>query len=66
MQAPMVGRWSDAYGRRPFLILTFVFASLPVMVLFFNLHFKTSMYFYYPAQASLPSSWTYAFGVRLQ
>ena len=46
----MVGRWSDAYGRRPFLILTFIFASMPVLVLFFNLHYQTSMYFYYPAQ----------------
>ena len=48
----MVGRWSDAYGRRPFLIVTFIFASMPVLVLFFNLHYNTSMYFYYPAQVS--------------
>jgi len=48
----MVGRWSDAYGRQPFLVMTFVCASFPVMVLFLNLHFGISMFFYFPAQVT--------------
>lgn len=50
LQAPHVGKWSDAYGRQPFLLLTFVCASFPVLVLYFNLNYGLSMYFYFPAQ----------------
>lgn len=49
--APLIGKWSDCYGRQPFLVLTFVCASFPVLVLFFNLNYGLSMYFYFPAQA---------------
>ena len=55
LQAPLVGKFSDAYGRRPFLAATFICASFPVMVLCFHLNFGLSMYFYFPAQARGPS-----------
>lgn len=54
-QAPLVGRWSDAYGRKPFLIICFLLASLPVLVLVLHMCYQLPLYFYFPAQA-----WTLA------
>lgn len=53
LQAPLVGKWSDAYGRQPFLLVTFICSSFPVLVLFFNFNYGLSMYFYFPAQVTL-------------
>lgn len=50
MQAPLVGRWSDAYGRKPFLIICFALASLPVLVLVLHMRYNISLLFYFPAQ----------------
>ncbi|KAK9787487.1 hypothetical protein WJX73_002756 [Symbiochloris irregularis] len=48
--APLVGRWSDAYGRKPFLIICFLLASLPVLVLVLHMCYQLPLYFYFPAQ----------------
>lgn len=49
--APMIGSWSDKYGRKPFLIIAFSTASLPLLVILLHLQFGVSMLFYFPAQA---------------
>ncbi|KAL3156285.1 hypothetical protein ABBQ32_012557 [Trebouxia sp. C0010 RCD-2024] len=49
--APMIGSWSDKYGRKPFLIAAFSTASLPLLVILLHLQFGLSMLFYFPAQA---------------
>ncbi|DBA82924.1 hypothetical protein WJX77_008143 [Trebouxia sp. C0004] len=49
--APMIGSWSDKYGRKPFLIIAFSTASLPLLVILLHLQFGLSMLFYFPAQA---------------
>ena len=46
-----MGRWSDAYGRKPFLIICFLLASLPVLVLVLHMVYQLPLYFYFPAQA---------------
>ena len=43
-----MGRWSDAYGRRPFLVLCFIFAGLPVIVLTLHIQYHISLYYYFP------------------
>ena len=53
LQAPLVGKWSDVYGRKPFLMMTFICASFTITVLFLNLNFGVSMFFYFPAQVKL-------------
>lgn len=50
VQAPMIGSWSDKYGRKPFLIAAFSTASLPLLVILLHLQFGLSMLFYFPAQ----------------
>lgn len=50
VQAPMIGSWSDKYGRKPFLIIAFSTASLPLLVILLHLQFGLSMLFYFPAQ----------------
>ena len=50
VQAPMIGSWSDKYGRKPFLIIAFSTASLPLLVILLHLQFGVSMLFYFPAQ----------------
>eukprot|EP00891_Asterochloris_glomerata_P006385 jgi/Astpho2/6385/Aster-06047 len=51
--APMVGSWSDSYGRKPFLLAGFFTALLPVSVVSLHLTFPglISLYLYYPASA---------------
>ena len=46
----MIGSWSDKYGRKPFLIIAFSTASLPLLVILLHLQFGLSMLFYFPAQ----------------
>ena len=55
LQAPMVGSWSDSYGRKPFLLAGFFTALLPVSVVSLHLTFPglISLYLYYPASVSL-------------
>jgi len=38
-----VGRWSDAHGRKPFMLLAMVFNALPACVLVLYLYFGTSL-----------------------
>ena len=54
----MIGSWSDKYGRKPFLIIAFSTASLPLLVILCHLQFGLSMLFYFPAQASQHNSFT--------
>ena len=50
----MVGSWSDLYGRKPFLVVGFFTALLPVSVVSLHLTFPglVSLYLYYPASVS--------------
>ena len=48
----MIGSWSDKYGRKPFLIIAFSTASLPLLVILLHLQFGLSMLFYFPAQVT--------------
>lgn len=50
LQSPMIGNWSDKYGRKPFMVMGFATASLPLLVILLNLQFGVSMLFYFPAQ----------------
>ena len=38
-----MGRWSDAHGRKPFMLLAMVFNALPACVLVLYLYFGTSL-----------------------
>ena len=49
----MVGRWSDAYGRKPFLLLSFLCGGAQVFALLTYLTLGTSLFWMFPAQASL-------------
>ena len=51
VQAPVVGHWSDAYGRKPFLILSFACGGAQVFVLLLYITRGTSLLWYFPAQA---------------
>ncbi|KAK9805503.1 hypothetical protein WJX72_001711 [[Myrmecia] bisecta] len=51
MLAPMIGSWSDVYGRKPFLLLSFAITSLHEIVLLLHLSFGLSLLWYFPAQA---------------
>ena len=42
-QAPLVGRWSDLHGRKPFMLIAMVFSALPACVLVLYLYFGTSL-----------------------
>ena len=44
-----MGRWSDAYGRKPFLVICYSFACLPVLILTLHMQYDVSLYFYFPA-----------------
>ena len=41
--APIVGDWSDSYGRKPFLLAAFVLALLPVSIVVLHLTLHTSL-----------------------
>ena len=56
VQAPMVGRWSDAYGRKPFLLLSFLCGGAQVFALLTYLTLGTSLFWMFPAQASSGSN----------
>ncbi|KAK9864269.1 hypothetical protein WJX84_011024 [Apatococcus fuscideae] len=47
MLAPLVGHWSDTYGRKPFLILAYLTACGPALVVLLHLTTGLSLYFYY-------------------
>ena len=53
----MIGSWSDKYGRKPFLIIAFSTASLPLLVILLHLQFGLSMLFYFPAQVLTNITW---------
>jgi len=46
-----VGAWSDAWGRRPFLVATCVLGCAPPGVLLCHLSFGLPLLLYYPAIA---------------
>lgn len=48
----MVGTWSDVWGRRPFLLMSMCFGSLPLAVLLCHLKLGTSLLLYYPASVA--------------
>jgi len=50
VQAPVVGRWSDGYGRKPFLILSFLCGGAQVFALLGYLTLGTSLFWIFPAQ----------------
>ncbi len=52
----MIGSWSDKYGRKPFLIIAFSTASLPLLVILLHLQFGVSMLFYFPAQVIITNT----------
>ncbi len=52
----MIGSWSDKYGRKPFLIIAFSTASLPLLVILLHLQFGLSMLFYFPAQVIITNT----------
>jgi MFS family permease len=54
MQAPVVGRWSDAYGRKPFLVLSFACGGAQVVALLLYITWGTSLFWYFPASVRLP------------
>ena len=56
MQAPLIGRWSDRYGRRPFIAAFLVVASVPPFILAAHINYGLSLYYYFPAQASSPDA----------
>ncbi|KAK9855166.1 hypothetical protein WJX84_009416 [Apatococcus fuscideae] len=49
--APLVGHWSDTIGRKPFLILAYLTACGPALVVLLHLTTGLSLYFYYFANA---------------
>ncbi|EIE23230.1 MFS general substrate transporter [Coccomyxa subellipsoidea C-169] len=49
--APVVGRWSDAYGRKPFLVLSFACGGAQVVALLLYITWGTSLFWYFPASA---------------
>ena len=49
-QAPVIGRWSDAYGRKPFLVLSFTCGGAQVVALLLYITMGTSLFWYFPAQ----------------
>ena len=54
MQAPLIGRWSDRYGRRPFIAVFLVVASVPPFILAAHINYGLSLYYYFPTQARNP------------
>ena len=50
LQSPMVGRWSDVYGRKPFLLLALICAWAPILVLMLHIRHGLSLYYLFPAQ----------------
>ena len=56
LQSPMIGNWSDKYGRKPFMVMGFATASLPLLVILLHLQFGVSMLFYFPAQVRIEIS----------
>ena len=54
MQAPLIGRWSDRYGRRPFIAVFLMVASVPPFILAAHINYGLSLYYYFPAQARSP------------
>ncbi|KAK9805583.1 hypothetical protein WJX72_006405 [[Myrmecia] bisecta] len=49
--APMIGSWTDVYGRKPFMILAFAVTSVHDVVLLLHLNLGVSLLWYFPAQA---------------
>eukprot|EP00208_Stichococcus_sp_RCC1054_P002415 CAMPEP_0206141142 /NCGR_PEP_ID=MMETSP1473-20131121/11913_1 /ASSEMBLY_ACC=CAM_ASM_001109 /TAXON_ID=1461547 /ORGANISM="Stichococcus sp, Strain RCC1054" /LENGTH=528 /DNA_ID=CAMNT_0053535571 /DNA_START=129 /DNA_END=1715 /DNA_ORIENTATION=+ len=49
LMAPLVGKWSDLAGRRPFMIAAMALGHGPAVVLLAHLTLGTSLLFYYPA-----------------
>jgi hypothetical protein len=51
-QAPMIGAWSDVFGRRPFMVLAMLLASAPILVVMLHLNLGVSLAWYYPFAVS--------------
>lgn len=49
---PMVGVWSDKYGRRPFLIAGICGAAMPISVIYLHVQHGVSFYWFYPASVA--------------
>lgn len=49
---PMVGVWSDKYGRRPFLIAGICGAAMPIAVIYLHVQRGVSFYWFYPASVA--------------
>ena len=47
-----MGHWSDTIGRKPFLILAYLTACGPAVVVLLHLTMGLSLYFYYFANVS--------------
>jgi MFS family permease len=59
-QAPVVGRWSDAYGRKRFMLLSLGCSAAQIVALLLYITRGTSLFWFFPAQARLgnkPCHW---------
>ena len=52
LQVPIVGRWSDVHGRRPFVGMFLTIASVPPILMAAHVNLGMSLYYYFPAEVS--------------
>ena len=50
----MVGRWSDAYGRKRFMMLSLTCSAAQMIALLLYLTRGTSLFFFFPCQVRPP------------
>lgn len=48
-QAPVVGRWSDAYGRKAFMLLSLVCSAAQIVAMLLYIRLGTSLFWVFPA-----------------
>ena len=49
-QVPLVGRWSDTFGRKPFLLAAALSAAASLSVVWFHIQLGIHLYWYYVVQ----------------
>lgn len=53
-QAPVVGRWSDAFGRKLFMLLSLVCSGAQVVAMLLYIRLGTSLFWVFPAMVGGP------------